>query len=401
MTGSQFESVLQVSSRLALIFMGSLALFAALALGKPILAPIALSMVVGLMFGPLADVFERRGVPPALSAGIVVLVFIGIISVAVTLFAAPLSEWIARGPVIWEKLKTQLAGLKQPLEALSAVQEQLKGIVGGDAAMTVQVQDGGPVQDAALMAPGIVADALLFLAGLYFFLATRTQIRIAVLSLCLSRRTRWRMAHIFHDVEQKVSRFLISSALINLTLGLATTLAMWALGVPSPLLWGALAAVMNFIPYVGQAVMYVVLLAMGLGTQPDLIHIILPVAAYAVLNLAADQFAFPHLVGRALTLNPFVIFASTAFWLWVWGPMGGFISVPALLVVQSIIMHIFPTTASIPARTQRKLLEAKKAAEAANEAVAVAAIAVSEAEAATPKPARRRAPRKAAIAGSA
>jgi predicted PurR-regulated permease PerM len=401
MTGSQFESVLQVSSRLALIFMGSLALFAALALGKPILAPIALSMVVGLMFGPLADVFERRGVPPALSAGIVVLVFIGIIGVAVTLFAAPLSEWIARSPVIWEKLKTQLAGLKQPLEALGAVQEQLKGIMGGNAAMTVQVQDGGPVQDAALMAPGIVADALLFLAGLYFFLATRTQIRIAVLSLCLSRRTRWRMAHIFHDVEQKVSRFLISSALINLTLGLATTLAMWALGVPSPLLWGALAAVMNFIPYVGQAVMYVVLLAMGLGTQPDLIHIILPVAAYAVLNLAADQFAFPHLVGRALTLNPFVIFASTAFWLWVWGPMGGFISVPALLVVQSIIMHIFPTTASIPARTQRKLLEAKKAAEAANEAVAVAAIAVSEAEAATPKPARRRAPRKAAIAGSA
>src|SRR5690606_38974275 len=126
------------------------------------------------------------------------------------------------------------------------------------------------VQDVALMAPALLADILLFLAGLYFFLATRHNIRLTVLSLCFSRRMRWRAAHIFRDVETKVSRFLLSAAAINLGVGIATAIAMWAIGMPSPVLWGGLAAVLNFIPYIGQAIMLGVLFAVGLGTHNDL-----------------------------------------------------------------------------------------------------------------------------------
>lgn len=355
MSGSQFERVMAGASRFSLVIVGILAVIIALALGKAILAPIALAIVVGLMFGPVADAMERRGVPAGLSAGVVVIGFVALLFVAALLFAQPASYWISRGPVMWEKLQAQLATLKGPLESLGAVQDQLKGIFGSDTALTVKVQDGGPVQDVALMAPSILADALLFLAGLYFFLATRHHIRISVLSLCFSRRMRWRAAHIFRDVELKVSRFLISAALINLGVGVATAIATFALGLPSPLLWGALAMVLNFIPYVGQAVMFVVLFAVGLGTQSNLLSILLPVVAYGAINLTADQIVFPHLVGRALTLNPFVIFVSIAFWLWVWGPMGGFVAVPTLLVLQSIIMHIFPTTQNLPKIVARKL----------------------------------------------
>jgi predicted PurR-regulated permease PerM len=354
MTGTQFERILTHSSRLALLITGALALVVALALGKVILAPISLAIVVGLMFGPIADMMERRGVPAALSAALVLVAFVGLLSVAALLFAGPIAEWVARGPVLWERLRTQLAGLKEPLETLGVVQEQLKGLMGSDAAVTVEVQDGGPVTGVALMAPAIAADIVLFLAGLYFFLATRHSIRLSVLSLCFSRRVRWRSAHVFRDVELKVSRFLISAAAINAGLGAATALAMWALGMPSPLLWGALAAVMNFIPYVGQAVMLVILFAVGLGTQTTWVGILLPVAAYGALNLTADQIVFPHLMGRALTLNPFVIFVSIAFWLWLWGPMGGFVAVPSLLVLQSLILHIFPSTQALPGMVRRR-----------------------------------------------
>jgi predicted PurR-regulated permease PerM len=130
---------------------------------------------------------------------------------------------------------------------------------------------------------------------------------------------------------------------------------MWAIGMPSPLLWGGLAAVLNFIPYIGQAIMLAVLFAVGLGTQNDLLGIVLPVIVYAAINVTADQLVFPHLVGKALTLNPFVIFVSIAFWMWLWGPMGGFVAVPALLVVQSVIMHVFPTTADVPEAVRRRL----------------------------------------------
>ncbi|MEP7239643.1 MAG: AI-2E family transporter [Devosia sp.] len=414
MSDSQFDRLLSVSARMALVVVGSLALVVALGLGKVILAPISLAVIVGLMFGPLADFLERRGrVPPALSAVVVVVVFVGVLGVATAMFAAPLSEWISRGPAIWAKLQGQLAGLKAPLETLMAVQDQLKSTFGNDATMTVDVAGGGPVQDIALMAPNVLADLLLFLGGLYFFLATRHSIRVAVLSLCFSRRTRWRAAHVFRDVEHKISRFLFWATVINLGVGILTALATWALGMPSPLLWGALAMVMNFIPYIGQAVMYVLLLAVGLGTEPTFIAALLPVLAYGIVNFLADQFVFPHFVGRVLTLNPFMIFASVAFWLWLWGPMGAFIAVPSLLILQSLILHTFPTTRAIPERTIRKAEEKAAAAEVALEAAREAKVEAAEVKAeaveakaeadTTPAPAKpakpaKRAPRRVAVA---
>jgi predicted PurR-regulated permease PerM len=355
MDRAQFEHILLTTSQLAMILAGAVALAVALSLGKFILAPISLAIVIGLMFGPVADAMERRGMPSALSAGVVVLGFLALIGAAGMLFAAPISEWIARGPVLWQKLQQQLASFQEPLAALSGVQEQLKDAMGGGASMTVKVEDGGPVQDVALLVPSLLADILLFLAGLYFFLATRNNIRLTVLSLCFSRQLRWRVAHVFRDVETKVSRFLLSAAAINLGVGVATFLVMWAIGMPSPLLWGGLAAVLNFIPYIGQAVMLAILLAVGLGTHSDVLGIVLPVALYAAINITADQLVFPHLVGKALTLNPFVIFVSIAFWMWLWGPMGGFVAVPSLLVLQSLILHIFPSTVDVPKAVQRRL----------------------------------------------
>ena len=164
--------------------------------------------------------------------------------------------------------------------------------------------------------------------------------------------------------------------------------------------------IMNFIPYVGQAVMFVVLFAVGLGTQSSLLGIVLPVVAYGAINLTADQIIFPHLVGRALTLNPFIIFVSIAFWLWVWGPMGGFIAVPTLLVLQSVIMHIFPTTQNLPKIVARKLEQKANAEAVAVDAPAPAAepparVATAAAVATAPVARRaaakaKRAPRKAA-----
>jgi predicted PurR-regulated permease PerM len=221
----QFDRVLTVTSQTALLILGVLAMVIALALGKDILAPLSLAIFAGLVFGPVADRLERYGIVPALSSAVVVLGFIAGIAVATSLFAGPISDWVARGPALWAKLQTQLAGFKEPLQSLGAIQGQLKSLMGSDAAMTVEVQNGGPVQDVALMAPALLASVLLFLAGLYFFLATRHHIRIAALSLCFSRRTRWRTAHVFRDIELKVSRFLLSAAAINCGVGVATTLA--------------------------------------------------------------------------------------------------------------------------------------------------------------------------------
>ncbi|GHA16183.1 AI-2E family transporter [Devosia pacifica] len=348
MSGSQFERVLSNISRMAIILVGAVIALVALQAGRVIIAPVFLAIVIGLMFGPAADKMENRGVPPALSAATVVLSFLIFIGVGLLLFSMPLSEWVARAPAIWRNLQAQVANLQEPLESIGTFQEQFRGLLGNDQRMEVSVEDNGAVTSVALLAPSILAQIGIFLASLYFFLATRDHIRISVLSLCISRRMRWRTAHIFRDVEHKVSRYLLSITAINVCVGVAVTLVMWAIGMPSPLLWGALAAVLNYIPYVGQATMWVILIAVGLGTQTGLENILLPVGCYMAINFLEGQLLTPHLIGRTMTLNPFIIFLSITFWLWAWGPVGGLIAVPALLIGSSIMSHALPGPPSRP-----------------------------------------------------
>lgn len=412
LTEVQFNRMLEISARLAIVFGGAVLAVAVLKIGHTILAPVGLAIVVGLVFGPVADSMEARGIRPALSAGIVLLFFLGLMALSVVLFAVPLTEWIARGPVIWQRLQTELLNWREPLAALSNMKEQLDAALGGDGAMSVKVEDGSQVIDIALIAPAVLGDMLIFLASLYFYLATRENIRISILSVIVSRKMRWRTAHVFNYIESKVSRFLIAVTILNVFVGIAVTLVTFALGMPSPLLWGVLAALLNYIPYVGQATMIVILLAVGFATQQDLLLILAPVGIYMLINLVEGQFLFPTFVGRIMTLNPFLIFFSIIFWIWVWGPIGSLMAVPSLIILQAVAESILPAKEVKPRRPVRRtanmthkevVLEnaaraiREQAQEAARRAAAEEAAkqGAAKAEAATPvEPKRRTRPRK-------
>jgi predicted PurR-regulated permease PerM len=358
---TQFERVLSNGARVGMVLIACFVVLVVLKMGQFILAPVLLAVAIGLMFGPLADRLEGFGVPSALSAGMVVLLLIAVIATGILVFAVPLSQWVGRAPEIWDKLREELMNFKEPLAALQALQDQVRNIFGGTSVgMSVNINSGNPIADIAFMAPAIGAQILIFLASLYFFVATREHIRVSVLSLCVSRRMRWRTAHIFRDVELKVSRFLLSVTAINFCVGVAVSIAMWAIGMPSPILWGAMAAVLNYIPYVGQGLMVVVLLSVGLGTQTGLQHILLPPAIYLCINFIEGQIVTPQLIGRTLTLNPFLIFLSITFWLWIWGPVGGLVAVPSLLILTSMFAHILPgqaeVEAPIPARVRARVV---------------------------------------------
>lgn len=338
---SNFEIVMSRSAQLSMVTVGFVGFVFALQAAQFILAPVALAVVVGLMLGPVATFLERRRMPPWLSAVIVVMLFIlGLCSLAMALLG-PLTFWAGELPRIWEQLREQIAELREPLQALKGVQEQLREVT-GETGVTVSVDDGSAVESAAMLAPALGAQLLLFVASLYFFVATRNDIRVSVLRLCVSRRLRWRVAHIFRDVEAMVSTYLLSIAAINFGLGVAVALALWLAGVPSAPLWGALAGLLNFIVYVGPAVMAATLFAVGLGTYDTITASLMPPMIYLAINLVEAQFVTPLVVGRTLTLNPFVVLLALAFWIWIWGPVGGFIAIPALLVVMAIARNIIP-----------------------------------------------------------
>jgi predicted PurR-regulated permease PerM len=338
---SNVELLLAHGAQASLIVVGLVAFIFALQAGEYILSPIALGIVIGLMLGPVALLLERRGLPSGLSAFIVVALFIAILVAFALVIAAPLSVWSGRIPQIWEQLQAQLSQLKQPIEAIRAAREELRGIAGGSG-VTISVDNGSPVESVATLAPAVIAQILIFLASLYFFVATRHETRAAILKLCFSRRLRWRTAHIFRDVETFVSRYLLSITVINVSEGVAVGTGLYLVGVQSALLWGALAAVANFIIFLGPLSMTILLFGVGLTEFETFGGALVPPLVYQSINLVEQQFVTPMVIGRTMTLNPFVVVLALIFWIWLWGPLGGFIAIPALLIVYAVVRNIVP-----------------------------------------------------------
>ena len=338
---SNVELLLQRGSQASIILMGIIAAVFALAAAEYVLAPVGLGIVLGLMLGPVATRLENRGLPPGLSAALVVILLICLIGLLAMAIAQPLSFWLARVPQLWANLQGQLSELKGPLQAFKTFRDQVRDVVGAEG-VTVSVDDGMGVQSVVTLAPALMAQVLISLACLYFFVATRHDTRKAILKLFWGRRLRWRIAHIFRDAERMVSRYLLSITLINISEGIAVAAGLYLIGVPSALLWGALAALLNFVVFIGPAVMVAILFMVGLAEFDTFGGSLLPVVVYLTVNLMEAQFVTPLVVGRTMTLNPFMIVLALVFWIWLWGPLGGFIAIPALLIFYAIVGNIIP-----------------------------------------------------------
>ncbi len=340
---SDFEHLLQLAARVALVIIGTIAVAVALDHGQLLFAPVVMAVVIGLMFGPLADRIESVGIPSGVSALAIVVCFLALITSAVTTMAVPLSDWGRYLPQIWTRLRAELANLKDVLATFDSVRAGMQDALGGgEGGLKVAVDNGFKIEDAAWLAPTFLMQVVIFLASLYFFVATRKQIRATVLSLCIDRRLRWRLARVFRDVEVLVSRYLLSITAVNIGLGAAVAIALWLQGVPSPVLWGVMAGVLNYAVFVGPAAMAIILLGVGLATGHGYLGYLGPVLTYLTLNLIEAQVVTPHVIGRTMTLNPFLVFLALVFWIWIWGPVGGFVAVPLMLMGAAIIRHVLP-----------------------------------------------------------
>lgn len=340
---SNFESVIAIGSRISQIILATIAVVIALDYGEVILAPIFLGICIGLMFSPLAGRIERYGVPTWLSALAIVLAFLLLIMLISMGLSVPLAAWIDRAPAIWESLRLQVADWKSLIESFQGVQKQFSDVMGQAAALTVKVDDTSAVQSMVSLGPMIVAELLIFLASVYFFVATRDRFRIAVLSMCITRRMRWRFAHFFRDVEVLISRYLATITVINVGLGVVVTIALWAVGLPSPLLWGVLAVLLNFVIYIGPALMTLILLSVSLSLYHTAFDILLAPGIYLALHAIESNFITHQVLGATMTMNPFAVFLALAFWIWLWGPIGGFIAVPSLLILYALARNIIPS----------------------------------------------------------
>jgi predicted PurR-regulated permease PerM len=324
------------ASQAATIGIFLLLFVAFLYVGRAIVLPTFAAAVVALTLAPLIKAAQRRGVSPWISAILVVALCVGALALAATAAAGPISEWIGRAPEIGATIKEKLFVLERPLAAL----RELETTMFGDAA------PGANTPNVVLPVVAFVTPAagelLLFFATLTFFLVGQNELRTHAVSLFGNRDTKLRFLRIMKDIERNLAGYLTVVTLINAALGTVTAIGAAIIGLPNPAIFGLLAAVLNYVPYVGPAVMIVVLFGVGLVTFPSLGHAFIAPIGFIALTTAEGHFVTPTIVGRRLTLNPLAVFLALAFWTWMWGPVGAFLAAPLSIIGLVVFNHLFP-----------------------------------------------------------
>ena len=175
---------------------------------------------------------------------------------------------------------------------------------------------------------------------LYFLLAVGDLFLEKLIKVLPQLGDKKKAVAIVRETEASISTYLFTVTLVNLGLGLVVALVMHLVGMPNPLLWGALAGLAEFVPYLGATVMLIMLSLAGLVTFPQLGHAMLVPGAYLAVNLVQANFVTPTVLGRRLTLNPVAILLGLVFWWWLWGVGGAFIAVPILATFKIFCDHI-------------------------------------------------------------
>ena len=330
----------------ATFIMCVLAVGAVLYFAQALLLPVLCAVAVGMTLGPVVGYATRRGMPSWLAATLVVLLVITAANVAVVVLAGPATEMLRRAPEIATAFKEKLYLLDRPIAAFYEIQNALGGKRDGG---------GGIELNAARVIEGLVTivtpaavqfalQLVLFIGTLFFFILGRTNFRMHAVNWFSTRQARLRALKILNDIEGNLSGYLIVVTAINVSLGLVAVVMAYLLGLPYPLLWGALACVLNYIPYVGPSIVYVLLFLVGLLTYPTLWGALLPPAVYMAITLVEGQFLTPAIVGRqVLQIHPLSIFLGIAFWAWLWGPLGAFLATPIMIVARVVFDHLYPS----------------------------------------------------------
>jgi predicted PurR-regulated permease PerM len=334
------DNIRRSASQVATIGIFVLMLGAALYFCRPLLLPVVTAMVMGATLAPLVKRASKAGIPPWVTSLVIAMLLVAAVALGVTLMAAPVAEWVGRAPEIGEIIRQKLYVFDRPLAAWRELQQALHPSTGN----TVAVENS----ELTVLAPvvGFVTPALaqvvLFLATLVFFLAVQGDFRRYMVSLFGDRDAKLRFLRIANDVEHNLGSYVAVVSVINVVLGILVAIGAWAFGFPNPLILGALATVFNYVPYIGPAVMAIVLFASGLVVFPTLTYALLPPACFVALATLEGHLITPTILGRQLTLNPLAIFLALAFWTWLWGPMGAFLAVPLSIIAFVISYHLVP-----------------------------------------------------------
>lgn len=316
-----------------------IAVVAVLYVAKAFFLPVVMAIVAGTMLSPAATFLEKRGVPRAVGAVLIVTAVTALAAFMFALIAAPVMEWSSRLPELGAQLKEKMHVFDRPL----ALWQELQTMVGGSEELpSVPLPKIEWVQPTLEFLSPTFAEFLLFFATLILFIASWRDLRRALIMNFGERDARLRTLRILNEIEVHLGNYLLTVTVINIGVGVAAGIVCALTGMPNPAGLGALAAALNFIPIIGPVAMFVVLAVVGLVAFPTIGGGLAAALAFGGITFLEGHFVTPTIIGHRLALNALAVFIALAFWTWLWGPMGAFLSSPLLIVGLILKEHLLP-----------------------------------------------------------
>ena len=309
----------------------------------PIMIPITLAFMLNFLLSPMVLWLERIHIPLGIGAALVLAGALGVGGGAVYLLSEPAAEWASQAPKNLRDLEFKLQELKKPIEEIKRATERVDELTDLDQREEKQVVALGNANLMTILlegTPTLLAGVLVILITLYFLLASGDSFLSKLVSSIPRLREKKRAVEIVRKIQGDVSIYLFTVTLINLGLGVFTSIATYFLGVPNPLLWGAMAAVFNFAPYIGALASTLVLTLVGLSTFEVTSHALIVPAVFVMLTVLEGQLVTPMILGSRLALSPVIVFLGILFWGWFWGVIGALMAVPILVSLKIVCENV-------------------------------------------------------------
>ena len=311
----------------------------ALKSGAEFFLPVTAALVIAIALVPMLEWFERHGVPSKLASALCLLVFLMLAVFAIGSIVLPALDWVTLIP---ERIGTVRATLEPLLDLYKSFDRFVEGILSQvaaapDRSRMVTIEDPSSLSGLlATSAPHILIQLFFALLVIFFFLSGWTAMRKSTIVSRGSFEGALTTARVIQQVVDSTSTYIATITIINVTLGALTALILWQLGMTSPVMWGGIVAVLNYIPYLGPIAAALLLFLGGLMVFADAWAALLPPLVFIGLHMVEANVITPMIVGERLAINPLAILISLSFWAWVWGTTGALLAVPLLIIIKQV-----------------------------------------------------------------
>lgn len=322
-----------------------LALFYTLYFARDVFLPITVALLFSFLLRPAVRGLKRLRIPPAIGAGLVMLGLLGVLVLGMNRLAQPASDWVSTLRESLPEINTKLRHLLMPVQEAKEAAEQVEEMAkAGEGAGALEVQVKGPslIQTFVGGAQRIVAWIALTLLLLYFMLAYGDLLLHKIIHILPRFEHKKRVLDIAGEIESNVSAYLATVTFMNSAVGISIGIVTYLVGLPNPVLWGVMASLLEFVPYLGPMIGILIVSFVSVLSFETIGQALLAPSIYLVLDTIQGNFIATMVLGRRFSINPVVLLIWLIFWSWLWGIAGALLAVPMLAAFKIFCDHIEP-----------------------------------------------------------